>query len=162
MGINTSAQIESAIVGRPVHTLLADEFRATQQGTLHFQYLQAEGFGHLHVAQTLEEHTALLERSLDDGASEERNARFLRRFVRPRGLEVAATPVVVDVLEELAAGHATRPDPAPALAPGVRFLLSSQRLPTGETSLEARSRRWRLAEGRAFRSWSDSGMGAAQ
>ena len=51
VGINTTAQIESAIVGRPVHTLLADEFRDTQQGTLHFHYLQADEFGHLLVGQ---------------------------------------------------------------------------------------------------------------
>jgi hypothetical protein len=50
VGINTSAQIESAVVGRPVHTVLADEFKETQQGTLHFQYLKD---GHLWVGQTL-------------------------------------------------------------------------------------------------------------
>ena len=40
VGINTTAQIEGAIVGRPVHTVLADDFRFTQEGTLHFHYLE--------------------------------------------------------------------------------------------------------------------------
>ena len=40
VGINTTAQIEGAIVGRPVHTVLADDFRLTQEGTLHFHYLE--------------------------------------------------------------------------------------------------------------------------
>ena len=40
VGVNTSAQIESAIVGRGVHTLLAPEFAETQEGTLHFRHLQ--------------------------------------------------------------------------------------------------------------------------
>ena len=51
VGINTSAQIESAVVGRPVHTVLAEEFAETQQGTLHFHYLKD---GHLWVGGTLD------------------------------------------------------------------------------------------------------------
>src|SRR5207253_7118830 len=92
VGINTSAQIESAIVGRPVHTVLADEFRETQQGTLHFHYLKADEFGHLLVGRTMEEHLAQLETSLEGRGDEERNERFLRRFVRPLGRDVAGSP----------------------------------------------------------------------
>ena len=93
VGINTSAQIESAIVGRPVHTVLAEEYRDTQQGTLHFHYLQAEEFGHLHVGRTMDEHLDQLEESLRGRDDRERNERFLRRFVRPFGLDVPATPL---------------------------------------------------------------------
>jgi hypothetical protein len=39
VGVNTSALIESAIVGRAVYTVLAPEFRDTQEGTLHFHHL---------------------------------------------------------------------------------------------------------------------------
>ena len=53
VGINTSALIEAAILGRPVHTILDDEFAETQKGTLHFHYLQNPDFGHLVVAGTL-------------------------------------------------------------------------------------------------------------
>jgi len=44
VGINTSALIESAIVGRPVHTLLEDRWRYAQEETRHFRQLaDAEG-----------------------------------------------------------------------------------------------------------------------
>ena len=52
VGINTTAQIESAIVGRPVHTILAEEFSETQHGTLPLRYLEADEFGLLHVGRT--------------------------------------------------------------------------------------------------------------
>ena len=118
VGINTSAQIESAVVGRPVHTVLADEFRETQQGTLHFQYLKE---GHLHVGRTLEEHLDQLEESLRGREDDGRNERFLRTFVRPRGLDVAATPLYVETLEEL--GTQPRREPARAPAPLLRRAL---------------------------------------
>jgi hypothetical protein len=124
VGINTSAQIEAAIVDRPVHTILAEEFRRTQLGTLHFPYLIADDFGHLYVARTLEEHAALLEPSLDDGEHRERNERFLRRFVRPFGLDVPAAPKVVEELEATAALPAPVPDRGPAAGPVVRLALA--------------------------------------
>jgi hypothetical protein len=124
VGINTSAQIESAIVGRPVHTILAEEFRETQQGTLHFQYLKADDFGHLYVGRTLEEHIDQLEESLRGRAADARNERFLRRFVRPLGLDVAASPLYVEALEELAARPLAGPDRGPALAPLVKLALA--------------------------------------
>jgi hypothetical protein len=111
VGINTSAQIESAVVGRPVHTVLADEFRETQQGTLHFQYLKD---GHLHVGRTLEEHLDQLEESLRGREDDGRNERFLRTFVRPLGLDVAATPLYVETLEEFGGQPRRAPEPNPA------------------------------------------------
>ena len=51
VGINTTAEIESAIVGRQVYTLLAPEFHDTQEGTLHFHYLREAGGGLVHVAR---------------------------------------------------------------------------------------------------------------
>ena len=119
VGINTSAQIESAVVGRPVHTVLADEFKETQQGTLHFQYLKD---GHLWVGQTLDEHLDQLEESLRGREDDGRNERFLLAFVRPRGLDVAATPLYVETLEEL--GSEPRPEPERGPAPLLRRALS--------------------------------------
>jgi hypothetical protein len=124
VGINTSAMIEAAIVDRPVHTILAEEYESTQRGTLHFHYLVDPEFGHVRVAETFAEHTAQLERSIVEGDAEGLNQRFLRRFVRPRGLDVAATPLYVDAIEELAAGPAPTPRRYPIAAPLVRLALA--------------------------------------
>ena len=80
VGINTSAMIETAIVGRPVHTIRTPEFTDTQSGTLHFQYLLPENGGFLRVATTLDAHAEQLADSL---AEPERAAAELSRFVQP-------------------------------------------------------------------------------
>src|SRR4051794_7431988 len=72
VGINTSALIEGAIIGRPIHTVLADEFRGMQRGTLHFRYLEAPEFGHLRVGRTMHEHLAQLDTSLRGGGDDGR------------------------------------------------------------------------------------------
>src|SRR5581483_7674650 len=123
VGINTTAQIESAIVGRPTHTLLADEFLETQQGTLHFHYLKDDEFGLLHVGRTFDEHAHQLEESLLGREDDGRNERFLRRFVRPVGLDRAATDLVVDAIEELAAKPAPKPEHGPAYGSLARALM---------------------------------------
>jgi hypothetical protein len=123
VGINTTAQIESAILRRPVHTILAEEFRKTQGGTLHFEHLRDEEFGHVIVGETLEGHAAQLEASLRGEIDPERDARFLRRFVRPLGLDLPASPVVVDEIEKLAQQPAPAPRGGPVLAPLVRLVL---------------------------------------
>jgi len=123
VGINTTAQIESAVLGRPVHTLLAKEFRKTQEGTLHFRHLRADDYGHVIVGRTLEEHALQLEASLRGDFDSSRDERFLRRFVRPLGLDVVATNVLVDEVEALAARPAPAPRSGPLLAPLVRLVL---------------------------------------
>jgi hypothetical protein len=137
VGINTSAQIESAIVGRPVHTVLADQFRETQQGTLHFQYLKADGFGHLHVGRTMQEHLDQLDESLRGRADDGRNERFVQRFVRPLGRDVAASPLYVQAVEELSAQPSVGADRGPALAPVVRLALA----PVAATAARKAARR---------------------
>ena len=104
--------------------MLADEFRDTQEGTLHFQYLKADEFGHLHVGRTMEEHLDQLDESVRGRVDDGRNERFLRTFVRPFGLEVAATPLYVEAIEELSALPAPKPDRGPAAGPLVRRTLA--------------------------------------
>ena len=108
VGINTTAQIESAIVGRPVHTLLAEEFRDTQQGTLHFHYLKADEFGLLFVGRDFEEHAGQLAESVRGRQDDGRNERFLRRFVRPQGLDRPAKELIADAIEELGSSPCAR------------------------------------------------------
>jgi hypothetical protein len=104
VGINTSALIESAVVGRPVHTITSDEFRDTQEGTLHFAHLVGD-HGLLRVARELDEHVGQLQASLSavrDDETELRNRRFLELFVRPHGLDQPAAPQLATAIERLA------------------------------------------------------------
>jgi hypothetical protein len=144
VGINSTAQIESAIVGRPVHTILADEFKETQQGTLHFHYLKADEFGLLHVARTFDEHAEQLEASLRGEGDDGRNQRFLKRFVRPLGLDRSASGLVADAIEDLGYSPAPALDRGPPLAPLVRTALAPWAWLAGRSSarrLETRAAR---------------------
>jgi hypothetical protein len=118
VGINTTAMIEAAIVGRTVHTVLADEFRDTQGGTLHFRYLLTENGGFLRTASSLSEHAAQLAGTLAaPEIGREACARFVRTFVRPAGLDEPCTPVLVEALEGLAARPRARARMPVALLP---------------------------------------------
>ena len=117
VGINTSAMIEAAIVGRPVCSLLAPEFAGTQEGTIHFHHLLPDNGGFLRIATSLEEHVGQLARCLEDPvATRAETERFVASFIRPHGVERPATPIVADAVEQVAAGAAPVPAPAwPAL-----------------------------------------------
>jgi len=118
VGLNTSALVEGAIVDRPVYTVLLPEFRDNQEGTFHFHYLLTIGSGFLNAARTLGEHVAQLA-ALARGERLRPNAPFVERFIRPRGLAAAATPVFVETVEQLAA---TPPLPERRAALGVLLL----------------------------------------
>jgi len=104
VGINTSAQIEAAIVGRPVLTIHAPEFAHAQEGTLHFRHLVRADAGCVIEARTLEEHTAQLLAAIDDPSSAvERNQQFIASFIRPRGVDAPVVPAFVEAIGDLAA-----------------------------------------------------------
>jgi hypothetical protein len=103
VGVNTTAMVEAAIVGRTVHTVLADEFRDTQSGTLHFRYLLSENGGFLRVAPDLAAHARQLAETLrTPEIGRAACARFVATFIRPHGIGVASTPILVDALVRLA------------------------------------------------------------
>jgi hypothetical protein len=99
VGLNTSAFIEAGIVGRPVHTLLLPEFAENQMGTVHFRYLLEAGGGLLQVTRDFDEHVQQLTASVTAPVQGVRP--FVRTFVRPHGLDVAATPLFVRAVEEM-------------------------------------------------------------
>jgi hypothetical protein len=105
VGINTSAFIEAAVVGKPVHTVLLPEVsRDNQEGTLHFRYLLTVNGGLLRAARSLDEHVAMLAASLAPaGGGDEKAGRFVDGFVRPYGRGDAATPRFVAAVEEAGA-----------------------------------------------------------
>jgi hypothetical protein len=132
VGLNTSALVEAAIVDRPVFTVLAPEFHENQEGTFHFHHLTTVGDGFLHTARTLDEHVAQLAATAR-GTAPPRNLPFVERFIRPRGRAVAATPVFVETVEQLAAAPAPAARPTPLwaylLRPVVYALVLAGRLP---------------------------------
>ena len=107
VGINTSAMIEAAIIGRPVFSLLAEEFAGTQQGLIHFHYLASENGGCVRIASMIDDHIRQLSECLRDLAdAHAETERFISHFVRPHGLDRPATPIFVDSVERLAAAAA--------------------------------------------------------
>lgn len=124
VGVNTTAMIEAAIVGRTVHTVLADEFKDTQGGTLHFRYLLAENGGFLRVAHGLEAHARQVVETLQTpDVGHAACARFVARFIRPQGVDVPSTPRLTESLEQLAAGGRRIPAVMPARLWPLRALL---------------------------------------
>lgn len=124
VGLNTSAMIEAGVVGKTVHTVLADEYWASQAGTLHFPYLLDVGGGLLRAAHTTEEHIAQLGDTLGSGGDPASNRSFLESFVRPFGLDIPATPLFVDCVERLAGMGLGRRKRTPAPLRPLRPLLS--------------------------------------
>ncbi len=127
VGINTTAMIEAAIVGRPVLSVRDAAFAHSQGQTLHFGYLPAPRGGFVTIADTLDDHLRQIEHVLsrsepDLAASKE----FVNRFVRPLGMSTSATQHVSDAIERLARAHtrasvtsdASLGDTSDAISPG--------------------------------------------
>ncbi|MEJ7891567.1 MAG: hypothetical protein WKF94_02870 [Solirubrobacteraceae bacterium] len=111
VGINTSAFIEAAIVGRPTLTVLTKRFQETQAGLKHFDHLRAANGGVVNVAESWDEHAEQMLAAMSrDGRAGRSAETFVRSFVRPHGLDVAASPRLVEAVEQLAAAP-----PPPAL-----------------------------------------------
>jgi hypothetical protein len=107
VGINTSAFVEAAIMGKPTLTVLADQYRDTQEGTLHFAHLADDGA--LIAARTFEEHLTQLQRILrGEDLDAGRSRRFVESFVRPLGGGRPATEYLVDAVEQLAGAPLVR------------------------------------------------------
>ncbi len=125
VGLNTSAQIEAAIVGRPVLVLIDPESPSAREGTLetlHFRYLSDPEHGVVEVAQTTEEHLTQLSEALRRPRTE-RGRKFVEEFVRPHGLGQPAGAILADAIEH---GATTRTRPELASTPSLlalRFLL---------------------------------------
>lgn len=124
VGINTSAMVEATIIGRPVLSILADEFTKTQEGTLHFHHLMPENGGFLRLGRTLDEHVSQLEEVLErPELVRQQISGFVASFLRPNGVDRPAVPILADALEAAAvAGPAPLP-PVTAALPLLRLLL---------------------------------------
>jgi hypothetical protein len=100
IGLNTSAMLEAAIVGRPVHTLVIPGFDEGQVGTIHFTYL-VEAYGGLAtIASDFAEHHRQLSTVLrGDPLCSARSRSFAEQFLRPHGIDRPVSPILADEIE---------------------------------------------------------------
>jgi hypothetical protein len=118
-------------------TILPEEFRSNQEGTLHFHYLIDGGL--LTVSRSLDEHctqlSSVLAATTRDILSRQRE--FVRAFVRPLGLDVSATSALADAVEQLGGmrpQHTAR-TPAAIARFGLMTLRALERMPSGRKLL---------------------------
>lgn len=137
VGITTTAFLDAAVVGRPVMSFHAEDLRYEHEDSLHFQYLLKVSGGLLTMSGSLEEHGRQLAMFLDGAPPEvmERQRRFVEEFVRPHGLGVPATGVVVEALERLTSAGSAVAAPSLLGRAGLRALGALERHPRWRTLL---------------------------
>ena len=152
VGLNTSAFLEGSVVGRPIHTILLPEFHDNQEGVLHFHYLFDVGGGVLQAARSFGEHHQQLAASMRRTSNAEPpGTGFVRAFLRPHGLDQAATPLFCDAVESVLQMPAPEAQRTPmrfvllrwAMAPTFRLLraMYGRELIRDDWSRKARERR---------------------
>ncbi len=123
VGLNTSAELEAAIVGRPVYTVEAGEDAQGQRTTLHFHYLLEGHGGFVQMAQTLDEHVAQLAAGLTASDQDSRLRAFVGSFLRPLGSHRPVAPLLAEAIEDTFRSTFTptrRPAPVdPGIVPSV-------------------------------------------
>jgi hypothetical protein len=103
VALNTSAQIEASIVGKPVYTFSAGSLAPGQEGTLHF-YKLLDGYGGVvSFSGTLDDHVSRLEAGLRGEFDREAIRRFAEACVRPHGLDRPVSPMLAGEILKLAA-----------------------------------------------------------
>jgi hypothetical protein len=101
VGINTSALLESAIVGRPALAFPAPEFHASQDELPHFRELVG-GEGVLRSSRSMTEHLRQLADTLGEpNSGSEARRRFVGRFIVPNGSGKSPRERLVDEIEAL-------------------------------------------------------------
>jgi hypothetical protein len=142
VGLNTSAFIEAAVVGKPVHAVMLPEISdSNQEGTLHFHYLLEVNGGLLHATRSLDEHVRSLGSLLSgDGGGDPRAAQFVDGFVRPFGRGEAATPRFAAAVED--AARLPAPDRAGASLTGALAYLALYPV-AAAIALQLRTQPWR-------------------
>lgn len=105
-GINTTGFLDAAVAGKPCLTLLLERYEETQIKRGHFHYLLDGNF--IQVAHNFDELIVMI-KELQNGGDPRAEARrqFLQDFLRPHGLERAASGVFSDALLLLAQGYST-------------------------------------------------------
>ncbi|MGD9061791.1 MAG: CDP-glycerol glycerophosphotransferase family protein [Desulfobacterales bacterium] len=101
VGVNTSAMLEAAIVDKPCVTIMTEHYRNTQGKVGHFKHLLDADF--LEIALSFAEATdiiAAVRRGRD--LKKEQRRRFVREFIRPHGMGLAASQIMAKAIEAAA------------------------------------------------------------
>ncbi len=107
VGLNTTAEIEAAMLGVPVLTVLAEDDEIDgQASTLHFHYILEENGGFVRAARSLAEHAMQLAAALRSGRGQP--SETVKDFVRPWGWDTSAGVVIAEMAEGLAAGRGSQ------------------------------------------------------
>lgn len=102
VGLNTSAQLEAAVLRKPVLTIDVPEYNDGQTGTLHFHYLLREHGGFVERSESLELHVEKLSAVLTEGYDLDAITRFVGMFIRPKGMDRPAATVTAEAIEAFA------------------------------------------------------------
>jgi FkbM family methyltransferase len=139
VGLNTSAELEAGIAGRPVFTVLADGDGADGQShTLHFNYLLRRHGGFVEYASNLAGHTAQLAASLQQPPDTDGIRRFIHGFLRPLGDEPVADVLARLLTTTPTAQMEVAPDAAATAVSDVRPERSGKTLTLGYPGSSAR------------------------
>src|SRR6185503_2299665 len=149
VGLNTTAELEAGIVGRPVFTILADD-RAVdgQNSTIHFHYLTKESGGFVSSARSFGDHLTQLDAALSRPPDRGTIRQFIQSFLRPHGIDRPVAPLFAEMLERLASeatAAAAEPEAMSHLNEVGGFSRSqpqSSRPPAAHGEEDERSRRW--------------------
>jgi hypothetical protein len=106
-GVNTPAFLEAVVADRPCLTIVSETYWPAQGRTGHFRHLLKGAF--LDVCRDMGDVAACVRRIVDgaDDRASDRRA-FTRWFIRPCGLDIAASDVVASVIETAARPNAGR------------------------------------------------------
>lgn len=123
IGVNTSAMIESGILGKSVYSILDPRFKDTQAGTLHFHHLVRGGL--LQISSSAEEFIEQLKFMLEGNLYQEKEQikQFIYQFVRPYGLDIDCTPILVESIELMQDIKPPYIKPLPIWGIGLRIIL---------------------------------------
>ncbi len=105
VGLVTSAMLEAALLGLPVHTVMTSLAGEGQTGTAHFDYLTSVGGGLLHQATDLDDHVRRLTESVKRTGPDARSEAFVAAFIAaPNGR--APSLNLVEAIDALARSRA--------------------------------------------------------
>ncbi len=99
VGLNTTAELEAGIVGRPVFTIHPDATGDDgPRPTVHFHYLTREHGGFVSSASSLDEHLSQLGEALAVPPDPAPIRSFIESFLRPLGIDRTVSPLLAEEL----------------------------------------------------------------